>query len=182
MHDLNLSAIRSAASRIAPFAHRTPVFTSQFFNETTGARVYFKCENFQRVGAFKFRGATNAVQSLSATEASRRGHPFLGQSCPSTGCRCPQRGLRATIVMPEGAPPSNVLPSLATVPRSSTVVHLNTTAKPLATRSSSVPGPNSFIPTMITASSLGRGPPHWNYWLKSKRSTSCWHRSVAAGC
>ena len=67
----NIDAVREAARRIAPAIHHTPVLRSRFFDAATGASVYFKCENFQRVGAFKFRGASNAVLSLSDDEARR---------------------------------------------------------------------------------------------------------------
>ena len=54
--------VRAAAQRIAPFVHRTPVMTSASLDEWVGATVFLKCEHLQRVGAFKYRGATNAVQ------------------------------------------------------------------------------------------------------------------------
>ena len=63
-----LSDILSAYERIKPFVHRTPVLTSHQLNDHFGCELFFKCENFQKVGAFKFRGATNAVLSLSPQE------------------------------------------------------------------------------------------------------------------
>ncbi|MEX2016777.1 MAG: pyridoxal-phosphate dependent enzyme, partial [Candidatus Hydrogenedentales bacterium] len=66
-----LEDIRAAAERIAPHAHRTPVLTSATLDKMTGAQISFKCENFQRVGAFKFRGACNAVFSLEEEDAVR---------------------------------------------------------------------------------------------------------------
>ncbi|MCC7188310.1 MAG: pyridoxal-phosphate dependent enzyme, partial [Anaerolineales bacterium] len=57
--------IQQAAERIKPYAHRTPVLTNESLNARVGAQVFLKCENFQKVGAFKFRGACNAVFSLS---------------------------------------------------------------------------------------------------------------------
>ncbi len=65
---LALADIQAAAARIGDYIHRTPVLTSQAINEELGASVYFKCENLQRSGAFKFRGACNAVLSLTADE------------------------------------------------------------------------------------------------------------------
>src|SRR5262249_56310963 len=67
----DLAAIRAAQERIRPFIHRTPVLTCSAIDDMTGARVFFKCENFQKVGAFKFRGATNAVRSLAEEQAAR---------------------------------------------------------------------------------------------------------------
>ncbi|MEX0769834.1 MAG: pyridoxal-phosphate dependent enzyme [Balneolaceae bacterium] len=97
--------IREAARRIAPYAIRTPVFTSQQVNQRSEARVYFKCENFQRVGAFKFRGACNAVFSLSDKDAS------VGVATHSSGNHAQAvslsarlRGIPAYIVMPDNAP------------------------------------------------------------------------------
>src|SRR4051795_5865730 len=66
---ITIADILAAADRIAPYAHRTPVLTSRSLDERCGGSVFLKCENFQRVGAFKFRGAMNAVQQL--TEAER---------------------------------------------------------------------------------------------------------------
>jgi threonine dehydratase len=60
--------IIESAKLIAPFIHRTPVLSSKSINEITGAEIFFKCENFQKIGAFKFRGATNALQSLTEEE------------------------------------------------------------------------------------------------------------------
>jgi len=64
--------VEAAAGRLAGYAHRTPVMTSRIVDEAVGARVFFKCENFQRMGAFKFRGAFNAL-SLLAPDARSRG-------------------------------------------------------------------------------------------------------------
>ncbi|HNQ94049.1 MAG TPA: pyridoxal-phosphate dependent enzyme, partial [Anaerolineales bacterium] len=66
---LTLQGIQKAAEQIKPYAHRTPVMTNESLNQRVGAQVFLKCENFQKVGAFKFRGACNAVFSLSDEEA-----------------------------------------------------------------------------------------------------------------
>jgi threonine dehydratase len=68
---LDLNTIRSADERIRPYIHRTPVLTSSRLNEASGASLFFKCENFQKIGAFKARGATNAVFSLDDATARR---------------------------------------------------------------------------------------------------------------
>jgi threonine dehydratase len=68
---LDLAAIRAAHERIRPHIHRTPVLTSERLNEASGASLFFKCENFQKVGAFKARGATNAVFALDEATAKR---------------------------------------------------------------------------------------------------------------
>ena len=69
---LDLDSIRTAHERIRPFVTRTPVMTSSRLNEANGVWLFFKCENFQEVGAFKARGATNAVFALDE-ETARRG-------------------------------------------------------------------------------------------------------------
>ncbi|HLA44852.1 MAG TPA: pyridoxal-phosphate dependent enzyme, partial [Aggregatilineales bacterium] len=63
--------VQSAAKRLEGHANRTPVMTSRTLNERVGAEVFLKCENFQRVGAFKFRGAFNAISQLSEAEQKR---------------------------------------------------------------------------------------------------------------
>src|SRR5258708_14266472 len=63
--------VADAAARLAGHAHRTPALTSRTIDERTGAQVFFKCENFQRMGAFKFRGAYNAMSRLSSDERRR---------------------------------------------------------------------------------------------------------------
>jgi threonine dehydratase len=68
---LDLAAIRAAHERIRPHIHRTPVLTSERLNHASGAALFFKCENFQKIGAFKARGATNAVFALDEATAKR---------------------------------------------------------------------------------------------------------------
>ena len=101
---MNLDIIRQAAQRIRPHAHRTPVLTSRFFDDRLGASIYFKCENFQKVGAFKFRGACNAVFSLSEAAAQ---HGVVthssGNHAQAMALAAKLRGLDATIVMPNTA-------------------------------------------------------------------------------
>ncbi len=97
--------IEQAAERIAPHVHRTPVLTSASLNQLTGAEIFFKGENFQKVGAFKFRGATNAVLTLSP-EAAAKGVAThsSGNHAQALALAAAQRGIKAYIVMPESAP------------------------------------------------------------------------------
>lgn len=101
----DLAAIRRAAERIAPWAHRTPVLTSRSLDAMAGAHLFFKCENLQRAGAFKFRGATNAVFALGDEEAGRG---VLTHSSGNHGAAlalaAAHRGIRCWVVMPAGAP------------------------------------------------------------------------------
>lgn len=97
--------LQQARQRILPHAHRTPVFTSRFINERAGASVFFKCENFQRVGAFKFRGACNAVMSLSDEEASRGvATHSSGNHAQALALAARLRKIPAYVVMPHGSP------------------------------------------------------------------------------
>ncbi|HUN26628.1 MAG TPA: pyridoxal-phosphate dependent enzyme [Steroidobacteraceae bacterium] len=102
---LTLAEIKEAAARIRPFVHRTPVLTSETLDARVGARLYFKCENFQRVGAFKARGAHNAVFSLSEAEAR---HGVVTHSSGNHGAAVAlaarNRGIPAFVVMPASAP------------------------------------------------------------------------------
>ncbi len=97
--------IDAAAARLAGVAHRTPVMTSRTFDASTGAKAFFKCENFQRMGAFKFRGAYNALSRLSA-EAGRRGVVAFSSGNHAQAVALAGRllGIPAAIVMPADAP------------------------------------------------------------------------------
>jgi threonine dehydratase len=102
---LTLDSIRQAAERVRPFVHRTPVVTSRTFDEAAGRRVFFKCENFQRAGAFKMRGATNKIQSLSQEERARGVVAFSsGNHAQAVALASRDAGVRAVIVMPSDAP------------------------------------------------------------------------------
>jgi threonine dehydratase len=98
----DLETIKEAAARIGPYIHRTPVLSSQSLNSILGAEIFFKCENFQKVGAFKSRGACNAVFSLDdkavssgvATHSSGNHAQALARAALIRGCK-------AYIVMPE---------------------------------------------------------------------------------
>jgi threonine dehydratase len=100
-----LADIQQAATRIRPYAHRTPVFTCSSLNQLVGAEVFCKCENFQRVGAFKFRGACNAVFALSEAEAQRGvATHSSGNHAAALALAAQLRGIPARIVMPKTAP------------------------------------------------------------------------------
>jgi len=100
-----LNNIRQAAERIRPYAHRTPVLTCESLNRKVGAQVYMKCENLQKVGAFKFRGACNAVFSLSDKEAARGVCTHSsGNHAAALALAAKMRGIPAYIVMPNNAP------------------------------------------------------------------------------
>jgi threonine dehydratase len=99
------SDILEAHALIKPFIHRTPVLTSQSINGITGCDLSFKCENFQKVGAFKFRGAVNAVFSLSEVAARAGvGTHSSGNHAAALALAARMRGIQAHIVMPSNAP------------------------------------------------------------------------------
>ena len=101
--------VAAAAARIAPAAHRTPVLTSRTADEETGARLFFKCENFQRMGAFKFRGAFNALSRFD--ERQRRAGVVAfssGNHAQAVSLAASLLGMPAVIVMPHDAPAAKV--------------------------------------------------------------------------
>ncbi|WP_433988734.1 L-threo-3-hydroxyaspartate ammonia-lyase (plasmid) [Pseudoseohaeicola sp. NH-UV-7] len=103
--DLTIEDVKWAHERIRPYIHRTPVLTSTYLNERTGARLYFKCENFQKAGAFKVRGACNAVFGLSDAQASKGVCTHSsGNHALSLSYAAGQRGIPCNVVMPRTAP------------------------------------------------------------------------------
>jgi len=106
---LTLELIKEAADRIRQHIHRTPVITSRSFNEVAGREVFFKCENLQRAGAFKARGATNKILSLAANE-KRRGVIAVssGNHAQAVALAAREAGTRAVVCLPEDAPKMKV--------------------------------------------------------------------------
>ena len=101
----SLNDIREAATRIKPYAHRTPVLTNESLNQKVDTQVFLKCENFQKVGAFKFRGACNAVYSLTEEEAAHGVCTHSsGNHAQALALAARMRGIPAYIVMPNNAP------------------------------------------------------------------------------
>ncbi len=102
---LDFPAIEAARRRLDGVAHRTPVLTSSTADALTGARLYFKCENFQRMGAFKFRGAYNAVARLDPAHRAAGVVAYSsGNHAQAIALACRLLGSRAVIVMPRDAP------------------------------------------------------------------------------
>lgn len=101
----NLDVIQKAHDRITPYIHRTPILTSESVNQITGASIHFKCENFQKVGAFKARGGLNAVLSLTQEEG-RKGVAThsSGNHAQAIAMAARDAGFPAYIVMPSNAP------------------------------------------------------------------------------
>jgi threonine dehydratase len=106
--------VREAAERIRPLARRTPVMTSRSMDERAGFRIFLKCENLQRGGAFKIRGAANLVLSLTQDQTRRGVVAFSsGNHAQATAIAASHVGAPATIVMPEDAPKSKMAPTRA---------------------------------------------------------------------
>lgn len=104
---VTLDAVRSAADRLKGIAHRTPVLRSRTLDARVGAEVFLKCENFQRVGAFKFRGAYNAASRLTPEQLARGIAAYSsGNHARAVALAARELGSTAVIVMPEDAPPS----------------------------------------------------------------------------
>jgi threonine dehydratase len=101
---LDLERIRAAHERIRPYIHRTPVLTSSRLDQASGAKLFFKCENFQKIGAFKARGATNAVFSLDDVTAKRGVATHSSGNHGTALARAAKlRGIPAHIVMPKNS-------------------------------------------------------------------------------
>ena len=106
---LTLDSINEARERINSRIHRTPVVTSKTFNERCAKEVFFKCENFQRAGAFKIRGATNKIQSLTPDEKRRGIVAFSsGNHAQAVALAGKEAGTRVVVAMPDDAPKMKV--------------------------------------------------------------------------
>jgi threonine dehydratase len=106
---LTFQLIQEAVTRIRGRVHRTPVVTSRSFNKRAGCEVFFKCENLQRAGAFKIRGATNKILSLTAEEKRRGVAAFSsGNHAQAVALASREAGVSAVIAMPDDAPKAKV--------------------------------------------------------------------------
>ena len=97
--------VEEACARVKPYVHNTPVLKSSYLNKLSGAEIFFKCENFQKMGAFKMRGATNAILQLS--EAQKKAGVVThssGNFAQALSLAAKNLGVKAYIVMPENAP------------------------------------------------------------------------------
>src|SRR5712692_3044712 len=105
--DIGIADVRQAAERIRSIAHRTPVLTSRTFDQLAGVNAFFKCENFQRGGAFKIRGASNFVYSIPKDQLSRGVVAYSsGNHAQAVAIAAASVAIPATLVMPSDAPKS----------------------------------------------------------------------------
>jgi threonine dehydratase len=106
---LSLTDVRAAAERLKGVAHRTPILTSRTLDERVGAQVFLKAENFQRIGAFKFRGAYNAVSGLTPEQLAAGVAAYSsGNHAQAVALAARLAGTSAVILMPEDAPPTKL--------------------------------------------------------------------------
>src|SRR5690349_15467553 len=111
---VTLDDVAGAAERIKPLAHKTAVQTSRLFDEVAGVKAYFKCENLQRGGAFKIRGAMNFLMSLSESERKRGVVTYSsGNHAQAVAMAAAHLRVAATIVMPTDAPKSKLDSTMA---------------------------------------------------------------------
>lgn len=104
---LSIEEVRDAGARLAGVAHRTPLVTSRTIDKLVGARTYLKCENLQRVGAFKFRGAYNAISRLTADQLRRGVAAYSsGNHAQAVALACREIGTTAVVVVPEDVAPA----------------------------------------------------------------------------
>ena len=107
---ITLQDIRAAADRLAGVAHKTPVLTSRLANERAGTQLFFKCENLQRVGAFKFRGAYNALAQFDAAQRRAGVIAFSsGNHAQAIALAARLLDIPSVIVMPSDAPPGKLV-------------------------------------------------------------------------
>lgn len=106
---MSYADLEAAAARLAGVAHRTPVLTSRTADERTGAQLFFKCENLQRIGAFKFRGAYNALAQFSPAQRAAGVVAFSsGNHAQAIALAARLLGMPAAVVMPQDAPPLKI--------------------------------------------------------------------------
>ncbi len=105
MHIPSFQDAQAARSRIAPYIHQTPVLTSSYMDALSGAQLFFKCENYQKAGAFKVRGASNAVFGLTDAQAAKGvATHSSGNHALSLSYAAGRRGIPCHVVMPRTAP------------------------------------------------------------------------------
>ena len=173
--------VRAAAGRIGPYVHRTPVFTSAYLDGESGARLFFKAENLQKVGAFKMRGAANFVLQLSPAEA-RRGvvTHSSGNHGQAVAAAARARGVQATVVMPRSSSPVKRAAVAGYGARVELCADGDTARAAAAERIVAEEGATLIHPYGHPASSPARAPWRWNCSSRLRRWTLWWRRWAAA--
>ncbi len=181
---LTLELIKEAAARIQGRVHRTPVLTSRAFNERAGCEVFFKCENLQRAGAFKIRGATNKILSLTDEEKQRGVAAFSsGNHAQAVALAAREAGIRAVIAMPDDAPKAKVA---ATRGYGAEIVfydRLKQDREAVAIELARARRAGAGAALRRLSHSGGSG--HLRIWSLSRRFATwivCWRRAAAAAC
>ena len=160
---LTIELIREARERISPRVHQTPVITSRSFNKAAGVQVFFKCENLQRAGAFKIRGATNKILSLTPEEKERGVVAFSsGNHAQAVALAAREAGVSAVVAMPDDAPKSKIA---GTRGYSAEIVFYDRTGGSRGVARDRRSELESWCrPMMTTWSWRARAPAHWNFW------------------
>jgi threonine dehydratase len=175
--------VQQAANRIQGHIHRTPVLSSTLINDRVGGSLFFKCDNFQKTGAFKFRGACNTVMSLSDAELARGVVTHSSGNHAAALCYAASlRGANATVVMPSNA---NEVKKTAVRSYGGTIIECepNTQAREEAMaqwveRHQMVP----VVPFDDARVIAGQAPPPSSFLNKFQNWNVLLRRSVAVGC
>ena len=182
-HEEMAARLEDARARLEGVAHRTPVMTSRSLDERVAATVFLKCENLQRVGAFKFRGALqHDLAAPRRRTPPRRGGVLVRQPRPGGGARL-QDARHSRDHRHAGAPPrrSRSRRPRGTAPRSCTTTTTGSSAKAWRSGCRRSGGSRSSRRSIIPTSSPGRGPPRLELFEDLGPSTCCSCRSAAAG-
>ena len=175
--------VQAARERLKGIANLTPIQTSRTLNQLVGAQVYFKCENFQRVGAFKFRGAFNSISQLSEAEKARGVITYSsGNHAQAVALVGKMLQLQTTIVMPKDAPATK---RAATEEYGASVVEYDpqvTTREALAWELQAQTGATLIPPFDHPEVIAGQEPPPWKCSRNSATSTCCWSLVAEAAC
>ena len=180
---LQYSDVEQAAGRIEGAAHRTPVLTSRTADGIAGASLFFKCENFQRMGAFKFRGAYNAIARF--TDAQRQAGVLTyssGNHAQAIALSAKLAGIRAAIIMPNDAPALKVA---ATREYGGEVIFYDRyteNREEIGRRLAQERGMTLIPPYDHPDVIAGQGTAAKELLRKPARWTCCWCRSAAAAC
>ena len=177
----DLEDVRTAARRLAGSAHRTPVLTCATLDRLAGRALFFKGEHLQKAGAFKFRGACNAVRKLTPEVAGRGVVTHSsGNHAQALALAARLRGIPAHVVMPSNASP---VKRRAVEEYGGRVIECAPTlagARQPPPRCWPRPGPRWCRPTITPTSSPARGPSPWNSWSRWGRSMPWWRQWAAA--
>lgn len=179
---ITLDDVRDAAAQIKGIAHRTPVLRSRTLDQLVGAEVHLKCENFQRIGAFKFRGAYNTASRLRPEELARGIAAYSsGNHAQAVALAARELGTTAVILMPEDTPASKLAATAGYGAEIVTYDRYSGDRVAIGEALAAERGSPSSRPTSIRTSWRGRARRDSNSSRKWGSWTPCWCPWVAAG-